>query len=99
MTRRQLLRQYLLSLTVLFCIFILFCGIITVRERTEYNMSLTPYSQLSLENEGDYIKIKLEERELVFEKAQLKKALKGRTYSLLGEFFEYLGSFFEKNVN
>lgn len=99
MTRRQILRQYFLTLTVLFCIFAFFCGIITVSEKTEYNMSLTPYSQLVLENEKDYIKISLDEKELILNKELLKKSGKRGAYMLLGEIFDYIGNFFEKNVN
>lgn len=96
MTRRQILRQYILSLTVLFCLLAFFCGIITVKEKTEYNISLTPYSQLAVENEEAYIKISLDERELIFEKAQLLNSAKSGGYAILGEFFEYMANFFKK---
>ena len=45
---KALLRRYVFSVFAILCITVLLCGIITVREKTQYNMDLTEYERLEV---------------------------------------------------
>lgn len=52
---KALLRRYAFSAFVIICVTVLLCGIIFVRERTQYNMDMTEYDTVGVSREGDSI--------------------------------------------
>ncbi|MBQ6600894.1 MAG: hypothetical protein IIX36_04550 [Clostridia bacterium] len=51
MEARKIFRQYLFSLVVILCIGAFFLGAVSVKEKTQYNMDLTPYETVKIEKE------------------------------------------------
>ncbi len=49
---KALLRQYAFSVVAILCTAVLLCGIIFVRERTQYNMDMTDYDKVEI-SRGD----------------------------------------------
>ena len=49
MEARKILKQYAFSLVMLLCVGAFFLGIVSVKEKTQYNMDLTPYETVSVE--------------------------------------------------
>ena len=99
MERRRILRQYFLSLTVIFCVLLFFAGIITVSQRTRYNMELTEYEGVSFVRNVKGLEITLGDRELFIKSDDIENMGKNAFYSLMGDVFADMSEFFEKNVN
>ncbi len=51
MEARKILKQYVFSLVMILCIGTFFLGTVSVKEKTRYNMDLTPYDIVSVEKE------------------------------------------------
>ena len=49
---KRILKQYIFSLILILCAASFFFGVITVREKTEYNMKMTPYDTVEVKNDG-----------------------------------------------
>ena len=45
---KAVLRQYVFSVFVIVCATVLLCGIIFVRERTQYNIDMTQYDKVEI---------------------------------------------------
>lgn len=52
---KRLLKQYAFSLVVILCTGAFLSGIVTVREKTRYNMDMTPYKTVESEDIGKKI--------------------------------------------
>lgn len=50
MELKRILRQYIFTLIIIMCIGFLFSGIVTVREKTQFNMDMTPYETVNFED-------------------------------------------------
>lgn len=96
MQRRKILRRYLLSVSVLLCIFAFFAGIVTVRERTRYNMDLTPYSKIVYSENADGAEILIGKSRFFVDKSLIEKMGKSAFYGMMGDVFVNIGEFFEK---
>lgn len=66
---KALLRQYAFSVFAILCITVLFCGIIFVRERTQYNMDMTEYERLEVSSLEDGIIITAGARKIELKRA------------------------------
>ncbi len=99
MERRRIFRQYFFSLTVIACVMSFFVGVITVSQRTRYNMELTDYDKISLYKSDKGIEIAFGQRELFLANEDIEKMGKNAFYSLMGDIFINAGEFFEKNIN
>lgn len=99
MERRTILKQYFLSLTVIFCLLAFFAGAVTVKERTAYNMELTQYDRVTVEEKENGLKFRFGESEIFLDEKLVLKAGKGKLYSFMSDFFAYMSDFFEKNVD
>lgn len=51
MEARRILKQYVFSLVVILCIGAFFIGTVSAKEKTQYNMDMTPYTTVSFEKE------------------------------------------------
>ena len=49
---RRILKQYAFSLVVIICVAFFVSGIVSVREKTQYNMDMTPYETVEIEGIG-----------------------------------------------
>ena len=66
---KALLRRYAFSVFAILCITVLLCGIISVRERTQYNMDLTEYEKLEVSSLEDSVIITAGKRKIEFRRA------------------------------
>ena len=62
METRKILRQYLFSLVVILCFGAFFLGTVSVKERTQYNMDMTPYETVAVEKEQGSLAFRYGER-------------------------------------
>ena len=99
MERKKLLRQYFLSLTAILCLMCFLTGVITVSERTRYNMELTSFDEVKFSQKADGIEISFGENKLFLKREDLENMGKSAFYGLLGDVFADAGEFFAKNVN
>ena len=99
MERKRVLRQYFFSLTVILCMMAFLTGIITVSERTRYNMELTSYEEVKFTQKADGIEIAFGENKLFLKREDIENMGKSAFFSLLGDVFTDAGEFFAKNVN
>lgn len=53
MEAKKILKQYFFSLVVIICISAFFLGAVRVREKTQYNMDMTPYETVAFEKQQD----------------------------------------------
>ena len=74
-----------------------FIGIITVREKTQYNMDMTSYGTVDVTEGGDGIRIVLGEKETVIRLEDIERLGRKALYGALGEGFVRLGNIFQKN--
>ena len=47
---KAILRQYAFSLVIIICVGLFLTGIIRVREKTQYNMDMTAYETVEIDN-------------------------------------------------
>ena len=47
---KAILRQYAFSLVIIICVGLFLTGIICVREKTQYNMDMTAYETVEIDN-------------------------------------------------
>lgn len=99
MERRRIIKSYLFSLVVIFCIFTFFAGAVTVSERTRYNMELTEYERLSVTKEEKGIRLIFGDDEYFIRNETVEKMGKNAFYAAMGDVFTYIGDFFEKNAD
>lgn len=59
---KALLRQYLFTVFVIFLATVLLCGIIFVRERTQYNIDMTEYAVAEIVNGEQSFTVKVGKR-------------------------------------
>ena len=83
--RGQILRGHLFFLVPVLCVSAFFCGIITVKEKTQYNMDMTPYSEVSVENREESIVLYAGERSFELDKKYFEKEKNEGLFSLMGE--------------
>lgn len=52
---KKIFRQYTFSLVVILCVAAFFVGTVSVREKTQYNMDMTPYNEIEVKEEGSVV--------------------------------------------
>ena len=60
---RKILRQYLFSLVIILCLAAFFIGTVRVKEKTRYNMDMTPYETVEIEKGQGRLSFYYKERE------------------------------------
>ena len=96
---KKILRQYVFTLAVIFCIMSFFCGIITVKEKTQYNMDMSPYKTVSVIENSDGIVIIAGGNKTLIKREHIEKLGKKAIYGMLGDIFVRAGDIFEKNAS
>ena len=95
--RRKVLKQYLFSLVLILCVTAFFCYTVTVKEKTDYNMNMTPYEIISVDKKADGLKFSYGDSEIFIRKEYVEKIGKNVFFGMLGDVFVKAGDFFEKN--
>ena len=94
---KKIFRQYVFTVMFILCIMAFFAGIITVKEKTQYNMDMSPYSTVEVVRSGNGITITVGEKEAVIMREDIEKLGRTAFYSALGDVFVRLGNFFREN--
>ncbi len=94
---KRIMRQYAFTVAFILCFMSFFIGIITVREKTQYNMDMSPYSTVSIDGSGDEIRILSGGKETVIRREDIEKLSKRAFLGALGDGFVRLGNIFQKN--
>lgn len=68
---KALLRHYAFSVVAILCMTVLLCGIIFVRERTQYNMDMTEYPLLEVVRGEESIIITVGKRKIEIERTEI----------------------------
>ena len=84
---KGILRQYFFSLVVIFTVSAFFLGTVSVREKTQYNMDMTPYGKVEIVSRDDEIVIRLGEKEAVIDISYAKKLQQSLENTLDNDFF------------
>lgn len=66
---KSLLRQYIFTVFVIFCATVLLCGIISVKERTQYNIDMSGYPVLEISRGEDIVIITAGTRRIELKRA------------------------------
>ena len=96
MERRKIFRQYFFSVVVILCLSAFLCGSVTVKEKTDYNMRLTPYDVINAEKNQDGIEVSFAGETYFLKRALLKKLSKDAISGEIGGFFIDISKFFSK---
>ena len=65
MEAARILRQYIFSLVVILCLGVFFIGTAAVKEKTQYNMDMTPFDTVSVEKRQGSIALYYGEKSLI----------------------------------
>ncbi len=96
---KRIMRQYVFTLAFILCLASFAGGIITVKEKTQYNMDMSPYSTVTITEGTDGIKITFGEKETFIKREYIEKIGKKAFYGALGDVFIKVGDIFEKNAS
>lgn len=97
---KKILSKYMLYCVVITCLLCLCAGVVTAKQRSEYNSYFTPYAVLSVKNMGSEVNISLDERSYSFDLSKVKDLAQYRRYlyftpfSCTVFFFESIYEFF-----
>ena len=92
--------KYMLYCVVITCLLCLCAGVVTAKQRSEYNSYFTPYAVLSVKNVGGEVNISVDERSYSFDLSKVKDLAQYRRYlyftpfSCTVFFFESIYEFF-----
>ncbi len=86
MEARKILRQYLFSLVVILCIGAFFLGAVSVKEKTRYNMDLTPYETVKIEKEQGCITLSYGEKVYSIKADYVEKLINAADEGLIFDF-------------
>ena len=96
---KKILRQYIFTIAFILCLTSFFIGIITVKEKTRYNMDMTPYSTVSITETEKGITVSFGEKEHFISRENIEKLGKKALYGAMGDVFVRLGNILEKNAS
>lgn len=95
---KHLLRGFFLSCTIISCSLLLFCGSVTAAQRTAYNTYLKEYAVLSMVSQGETVKMKGFNEDVVFDFPSKNEWEKAKRYLRLTP-FACAVFFYESAVN
>lgn len=95
---KKIIVRYVFTVAVILCLMSSICGIIAVKEKTQYNMDMSPYDTASIEKRDDGVVISLGERETFIDRDIIEKMGKKAFYAALGDVFVRFGNILEKNA-
>ena len=97
---KKILSGFLMRCVVLTCLLCLCAGVITAKQRSEYNSYFTPYAVMAVKNNGSEITMTVDDKSYSFDLSQLKSLERYRNYlyftpfSCSVFFFESIYEFF-----
>ena len=97
---KKIIARFLFRCTVLICLLSFLAGVVTVKQRSEFNSYFTPYAVLTLKNTDSEISLNIDEKEYSFDFSEFKCLSKYRSYlyftpfSCVVFFFESVYNFF-----
>ena len=95
---KRIMRQYAFTVAFILCLACFAGGIITVKEKTQYNMDMSPYSTVSIDKEDYAVIISAGENETVIRHSDIEKLSKKAFYGVFGDILIKLGNILEKNA-
>lgn len=94
MERRKLIKRYFFSLAVIFCIFCFMAGIITVSEKTRYNISGADYARVGICKNGEDVYLRIKSGDGVSTDLSIKGEAEKLLFALIGEVFNSVSELF-----
>ncbi len=94
---KKIFRQYIFILAIILCLMCFFSGIITVREKTQYNMDMTPYRVVTVDRADSGISISFGKDSILIKREYVENLSRKAVYTMLGDAFTQLGGIFKKN--
>ncbi len=97
---KKILSRYIFRCVVLTCLLCLCAGVITAKQRSEYNSYFTPYAVMSLKSSSEKITVTVDDNDYSFNFDPLKKLSPYRKYlyftpfSCVTFFFDSVYGFF-----
>ena len=97
---KRILSRYLFRCVLITCLLCFCAGIVTAKQRSEYNSYFTPYSVMSVKATGDTLKVSVDERSYSVDFGKIKDLARYGKYlyftpvSCVAFFFESIYDFF-----
>ena len=95
---KNILSKYLFRCVVITCLLCFCAGIVTARQRSEYNSYFTPYAVLSVKNAGTQLKVSVDEKSYSIDFGRLRKFTAYKNYlyfTPLSSIVFFFDSFYE----
>lgn len=77
---KKILSRYIFRCVVLTCVLCLCAGVVTAKQRSEYNTYFTPYAVMSLKSSSEKITVTLDDDAYSFSFDEVKKLAPYRKY-------------------
>ena len=77
---KKIFSRFFFKCVVTTCLLCFCAGIVTAKQRSEYNSYFTPYAILSVKNAGDSIQVNVDEEVYNFDFVRLKEFLRYKNY-------------------
>ena len=77
---KRLLSKYIFRCVIITCLLCFCAGVVTAKQRSEYNTYFTPYAVMTLKNTADTIDITVDEKQYSLDMNQIKGLKKYRKY-------------------
>lgn len=97
---KKILSEYMLKCVIVTCVLCLCAGVVTAKQRSEYNSKFTPYAVLSVKSVGDELNVNIDDRSYSLDLGKAKELEKYRKYlyftpfSCVAFFFDSIYEFF-----
>ena len=77
---KKILSRYMLRCVVITCLLCFCAGVVTAKQRSEYNSYFTPYAVMTLKSADNVIDLSVDEKHYSFDMGKLKALEKYRNY-------------------
>lgn len=95
---KKILSKFVFSCVIVSCLLCFCAGVVTAKQRSEYNSHFTPYAVLSVKNMGSQIKVSVDEKNYKLDFGILKDLDKYKNYLYFTPFSSlvfFFDSFYE----
>ena len=77
---KKIFSKYIFRCVIITCLLCFCAGIVTAKQRSEYNTYFTPYAVMTLKNTADTIDITVDEKQYSLDMSKIKALEKYRNY-------------------
>ena len=77
---KKILSRYIFRCVIITCLLCFCAGIVTAKQRSEYNTYFTPYAVMTLKNTADTIDLTVDEKHYSLDISKVKNLAKYRNY-------------------